>query len=84
MATEAVGYKGHRIEEEIGEALKKVGKDKFPDIQGLPYEIYLRLLAVFVPLLKILFKHWLEQGNITFHQRRGKASTQEKTWKGWD
>lgn len=67
-ATEAAGYKGRIIEEKIWEALKKVGKDKIPGIQGLPYEVYLRLSPRFVPLLKILFKLWLKQG-----RRRSRA-----------
>ena len=50
-ATEAAGCEGRIKEEEIREALKSVGLDKSPGIDGLPYKVYLRLSHMFVPLL---------------------------------
>ena len=51
LVTEVAGYEGHIKEDEIREALKLVGLDKSPGIDGLPYEVYLRLLHMFAPLL---------------------------------
>lgn len=51
-------------EEEICEALKKVRKDKTLGINVLHYKVYLRLLPLFVSMLKVLFNHWMEQGAI--------------------
>ena len=50
-ATEVAGCEGHIKEDEIQEALKSVGLDKSLGINGLPYEVYLRLSHMFVPLL---------------------------------
>lgn len=62
--TEVACCEGRITEEEIWEALKQVEKDKNLGIDGLPYEGYLRLSPMFVPLLEILFNHWMEQGTI--------------------
>ena len=51
LVTEVAGYEGRIKEDEIQEALKSVGLDKSPGIDGLPYEVYLRLSHMFVPLL---------------------------------
>lgn len=72
-ATEVAGCEGHITEDEIWEALKKVGKDKTLDTDGSLYEVYLRLLPMFVLLLKILFNHWIEQGTIPQHFTRSRA-----------
>ena len=50
-ATEVAGCEGRIEEEEIRESLKSVGLEKSPGIDGLPYEVYLRLSHMFVPLL---------------------------------
>ena len=58
-ATEAAGCEG-RIKE-IREALKSVGLDKSPGIEGLPYEVYLRLLPMFIPLQATIYDNWMRQ-----------------------
>ena len=37
------------------EALKSVRLEKSPGIDGLPYEVYLRLSHMFVPLLATIY-----------------------------
>lgn len=61
-------------EEEIWEVLK-VKKNKTPGIDGLPYEVYLILLPMFVPpLLELLFNPLLEQMSIPQNFTRGVSS----------
>lgn len=51
------------MENVIGEAFKvKIVKTSRIDI--LLYKLYLRLLHIFVPLLKLVFSKWMKQGNI--------------------
>lgn len=57
VANEAAGCEGRITKGENCEALKKVGKDKTSAIDGLPYEVYLRLSIMFVNLLEFLFDH---------------------------
>ena len=52
------------MEDEVWETLKSVGLDKSPGINGLPYEVYLRLLHMFVPLLTTIYNNWMRQGSI--------------------
>ena len=47
------------------DALKQVGLNKLPGLDGLPYEVYLRLSHMFVPILMDMFNHWFVQGAIT-------------------
>ena len=44
--------------------LKQVGLNKSPGLDGLPYEVYLRMSHMFVPILTDVFNHWLVQGAI--------------------
>lgn len=53
--------------------LKKVRKDKTPDINGLLYKVYL----MFIVLLEILYNHWMDQACC-------EASMQEQTEKRQD
>ena len=48
-ATEAAGCEGRIKEEEIRDALKSVGRNKSPGIDGLPYEVFLRLSPCWQP-----------------------------------
>ena len=50
------------IECEVHDALKQVGFNKSTGRDGLPYEVYLRLLHIFVPILTDMFNHWLALG----------------------
>ena len=69
--TEAAGCEGRIKEEEIREALKSVGLDKSPRINGLPYEVYLRLSHMFVLLLATIYDNWMNQGSIPRRFTRG-------------
>ena len=42
---------------EVHDSLKQVGFNKSPGLYGLPYEVYLRLLHIFVPILTDMFNH---------------------------
>lgn len=39
-------------------ALRRIGSGKSPLIDGLPYELYLPLSHIFVPILTVLFNNW--------------------------
>ena len=47
---------------EVCVVLMKVGLNKLPGLDGLPYEVYLRMLQTFVPILTDVFNHWFGQG----------------------
>ena len=47
---------------EVRDALKQVGLNKSPGLDGLHYEMYLRLPHMFVPILTDVFNHWFAQG----------------------
>ena len=49
---------------EVRDALKQVGLNKSPGLDGLPYEVYLRMSHMFVPILIDMFNHWFAQGAI--------------------
>ena len=55
---------------EVRDALKQVGLNKFPGLDGLLYEVYLRMSHMFVPILTDMFNHWFAQevipGSITW------------------
>ena len=51
-------------EYEVRDALKQVGFNKSPGLDGLSYEVYLRLSHMFVPILTDMFNHWFAQGAI--------------------
>ena len=44
--------------------LKQIGLKKSPRLDGLSYQVYLRLLHMFVPILMDVFNHWFAQGAI--------------------
>ena len=62
-ATKATGCKGRIMEDEVRQALKSVGMDKSPRIDGLPYEMYLKFSHMVVPLLATIY-NWMRQGSI--------------------
>ena len=49
---------------EVRDTLKLVGLNKPPGLDDLPYEVYLRLPHMFVPILTDMFNHWFAQGAI--------------------
>ena len=61
---EAASCKGVITECEVRDALKQVSLNKLPGLDGLPYEVYLRLPHMFVPILMVMFNHWFAQGAI--------------------
>ena len=83
-ATEAAGCEGRIKEEEIRVALKSVGLDKSPGIDGLPYEVYLRLSHMFVPLLATTYNNWMRQGTIPRRFTRGIVKLLRKNKHGGD
>ena len=63
---------------EVCDAVKQVGLIKSQGINGLPYEMYLRQLNTFVPLLMDLFNHWFSQGAILGHVSKGVITLPKK------
>ena len=61
---EAASCEGAVTECEVHSTLKQVGLNKSPGLDGLPYEVYLRISHMFVPILTDVFNHWLAQGAI--------------------
>ena len=83
-ATEAAECDGRIKEEEIRDALKSVGLDKSPGIDGLHYEVYLRLSHKFVPLLATIYNNWMRQGTIPRRFTRGIVKLLRKNKHGGD
>ena len=48
----------------VRDALKQVGLNKSLGLEGLPYEVYLKISHMFIPILTELFNHWFAQGAI--------------------
>ena len=61
---EAAHYEGIITKCEVRDALKQVGLNKSSGLDGLPYEVFLRLPHMFVPILTDVFNHWFAQGAI--------------------
>ena len=66
--------------------LKQIGLSKSPGLDGLPYEVYLRMSHMFVSILTYVFNHWFAQraiptsitrGVITLLQKGGKHVSEE-------
>ena len=64
LEVETDGCEGLVTECEVHDELKQVGLNKSPSLDGLSYEVYLRMLHMFVPILKDVFNHWFAQGAI--------------------
>ena len=75
---EAECCEGAIEEDEVREALKQVGCYKAPGLDGLPYELYLRMSHLFIPILTTLFNHWFEQGSIPRKMNRGMITLLKK------
>ena len=54
---EAASCEGVVTECEVRDALKQVGLNKSPGLDALPYELYLRMSHMFVPILTDIFNH---------------------------
>ena len=73
---------------EVSDALKQVGLNKSPGLDGLPYEVYLRMSHMFVPILTDVFNHWFAQGAIPGSVTKGVITLLKKggrhVWEGLD
>ena len=83
-AAEADRCEGPITEDEVWRALSNAGTEKAPGIDGIPYEVYLKLSPIFVHLLATLFNHWLKQGNIPRHFTKGVVKLLRKEKDGGD
>ena len=85
---EAASCKDVVTECEVRDALKQVGLNKSPGLDGLPYEVYLRMLHMFVPILTDMFDHWFAQGAIPGSVTKGLITLLKKggrhVWEGLD
>ena len=73
---------------EVRDALKQVGLNKSPRLDGLSYEVYLRLAHMFVPILRDMFNHWFVHGAIPGSVTKGTITSLKKggryVWEGLD
>ena len=85
---EAASCEGVDTECEVRDALKQVGLNKSPGLDGLPYEVYLRMPHMFVPILTDMFNHWFSQGAIPGSVTKGVITLLKKgvrhVWEGLD
>ena len=85
---EAASCEGLVTECEVRDALKQVGLNKSPGLDGLPYEVYLRMSHMFVPILTDKFNHWFAQGAIPGSVTKGVITLLKKggrhVWEGLD
>ena len=87
-AAEVASCEGVVTECEVRDALKQVGLNKSPGLDGLPYEVYLRMSHMFVPILTDMFNHWFAQGAIPGSVTKGMITLLKKggrnVWEGLD
>ena len=85
---EAASCEGVVTECKVHDALKQVGLNKSPGLDGLPYEVYLRMSHMFVPILTDMFNHWFAQGAIPGSVTKGVITLLKKggrhVWEGLD
>ena len=68
---EAASCEGVVTECEVRDVLKQVGLNKSPGLDSFPYEVYLMLPHMFVPVLTDMFNHWFAQGAISGSVTKG-------------
>ena len=77
---EAASCEGVVTECEVRDALKQIGLNKSPGLDGLPYEVYLRMTD--------MFNHWFAQGDIPDSVTKGVITLLKKggrhVWEGLD
>ena len=87
-AAEAASCEGVITECEVCDALKQVGFDKLPRLDSLPYEVYLRLPHMLMPILTDVFNHWSAQEAIPGSVTKGVITLLKKggkhVWEGLD
>ena len=85
---EAAGCEDLFTECKVCDALKQVDLNKSPGLDSLPYEVYLRLSHMFVPILKDMFNNWFAQGGIPGSVTQGVITLLKKcgrhVWEGLD
>ena len=85
---EASSYEGVVTECKVHDALKQVGLNKLPGLDGLPHKVYLRPSRMFVPILTDMFNHWFAQGAILGSVTKGVITLLMKdgkhVWEGLD
>ena len=73
---------------EVRDALKQVDLKMSPGLDSLPYEVYIRLSHMFVPILKDIFNHWFAQEAIPGSVTKGVITLLKKggrhVWEGLD
>ena len=86
--SEAASCEGVITECEVRDALKQIGLNKSPGLDGLPYEVYLRISHMFVPIPTDMFNHWFAQGAIPGSVTKGVITLLKKggrhVWEGLD
>ena len=65
---------------EVHDALKQVGPNKSPGLDGLLYERYFMLLHMFVTIMTDMFNHWFTQGAIPGKRYHGRDHIAEERW----
>ena len=72
----------------VRDELKQVGLNKSPGLDGLPYEVYLRMSHIFVLILTDMFNHWFAQRAIPGSVTKGVIKLLKKggrhVWEGLD
>ena len=85
---EAASCEGVVTECEVRDVLKQVGLNKSPGLDGLPYEVYLRMSHMLVPILTDELNHWFAQGAIPGCVTKGVITLLKKggrhVWEGLD
>ena len=85
---EAASCEGVVTECKVRDALKQVGLNKSPGLDGLPYKVYLRQSHMFVPILTDMFNHWFAQRAILGSVTKGVITLPKKggkhVWEGLD
>ena len=84
LVAEAAGCESCITEDDIQKAMNSVGSDKSPGIDGLPYEVYLRLSHMFAPLLATIYNNWMRQSSIPRRFNRGIVKLLRKDKHGGD
>ena len=88
LEVKAASCKGLVTECEVCDALKQVSLKKLPGLDGLPYEVYLRMTHIFVPILMDVFNHWFTQSAILDSVTKGEITLLKKgdryVWEGLD
>ena len=73
---------------EVRDVLKQVGLSRSPGLDGLSYEVYMRLPHMFVPILMDMFDHWFAQGATPRNITKGVILLLKKggrnVWEGLD